>query len=108
MSKSIRQQLSEVQAKIAALQVKEAELTLKADSEVDLDAVQAGKTVTFNYGKAPNVRSLTGLVLGRKDPEAGAKGGSLVKVAIGEGFEAQVVTIYPQQVTAIAADPVAA
>lgn len=104
MAKSFRAQIADIDAKIAALQVTRAGLETKAAAEVDHAAVVEGRTITFNYGKGENVRTLTGLVLGRKDPEAGAKGAPLVKVAVGSGFDAQIVTIYPAQVTAIAAE----
>lgn len=101
MAKSIRQQIADIDTQIAKLQAKRDELVPQAANEVDTSEVQQGRTVTFKYGKGENVRVLTGLVLGRKDAEPGAKGGDLVKVAIGSGFDAQIVTIYPNQVTAV-------
>lgn len=105
MAKTIRQQITDIDTAIAKLQVKRVELEGKLASEVDTAAVQPGRTVTFEYGKGENKRTLTGLVLGRKDAEPGTKGGDLVKVAVGEGFDAQIVTIYPSNVSAIAPLP---
>lgn len=101
MAKSLRVQIADIDAKIEKLQVERVGLEAKLGDEVDTSAVQKGVSITFNYGKAPNVRSLDGLVLGRKDAEPGTKGGDLVKVAVGEGFDAQIVTIYPTAVTKI-------
>lgn len=98
MSKSIRAQLAAALTALAALEAKVAELKVAAENEVDTDAVQAGRQIAFEYGKGETKRELVGVVVGRKDPAAGEKGGSLVKVAVGEGFDSQVVTIYPQQV----------
>lgn len=100
MSKSIRTQLAAVLSQIATLTAKAEELKLLAANEIDTAAVQAGRVVEFEYGKGEGKRILVGVVVGRKDPAAGEKGGSLVKVAVGEGFDSQVVTIYPQQVKA--------
>lgn len=105
MAKSIRQQIADAVAKRDALNVTIASLEAKVGDEVDTAQVQAGRTVTFNYGKGETKKVLTGIVLGRKDAEAGSKGGDLVKVAVGEGFDALIVTIYPAQVTRI--EPVA-
>lgn len=104
--KSIQEQIKSKEAQIVKLQAAIAELEVKALNTVNYDDVQQGRIVTFNYGKAPNVRSLSGLVLGRKDKGEGVKGPDLVKVAVGSGFDAQVLTIFPQAVTAI--EPVAA
>lgn len=106
MAKSNRDRVAEIDAKIAKLNEERAKFLAAAENEVNHDDVQSGRTVTFNYGKAPNVRELTGLVLGRKEPEAGTKGAPLVKVAVGAGFEAQIVTIYPAQVTKVHAEEV--
>jgi hypothetical protein len=103
MAKSIRQQIADAVTKRDALNVIIAGLEAKVDSEVNTDEVQAGRTITFNYGKGETKKVLTGVVLGRKNAEPGTKGGDLVKVAVGEGFDALIVTIYPAQVTAIEA-----
>lgn len=102
MAKSIRQQIADLNEQIEKLTVKRTALEAQAASEVNTDDVQAGRTITFNYGKGDGKKVLTGLVLGRKNAEPGTKGGDLVKVAVGEGFDAIIATIYPSQVTAIA------
>lgn len=101
MAKTAIQQIADIDASIAKLQAKRAELEASAANEVDFDKVQAGAVVTFTYGKGETKRELTGQVLGRKNAEPGAKGGDLVRVAVGEGFDAQIVTVYPNFVTKI-------
>lgn len=100
MSKS-QQQLEALRARIADLQVKEAELLARIENEVDEDAVQAGVIVDFVHGKGANKQTLTGQVLGRKNAEPGQRGGDLVKVATGEGFDAMVLVINPGDVLKI-------
>lgn len=101
MAKSIRQQITDAVTKRDALNVVIAGLEAKLGQEVDTAAVQAGASITFNYGKGETRKVLSGVVLGRKDAEPGAKGGDLVRVAVGQGYEAMIVTINPGAVTGI-------
>ncbi len=101
MAQNAQQKLAAVKAKIAELTKSLPELEAAAANTVNEDNVQAGVNVQFIYGKGESKRTLVGMVLGRKDPAEGEKGGALVKVAIGTGFDAQIVTIYPANVTAI-------
>lgn len=110
MAQSNRQKLAAVVAQIALLTTKRDELTLAAANEVDYSKVIVGATVSFNYGKAPNVTVKSGSVVGVKEPAAGTKGATQVRVAVGEGFDAVLHTIYLPQITAItpvAAEPAA-
>lgn len=104
MAQSNRQKLAAVVAQIALLVTKRDELELAAANEVDYSKVVEGAEVTFNYGKAPNVASKTGSVVGVKEPAAGTKGATQVRVAVGSGFDAVLHTIYLPQITAIAAE----
>jgi hypothetical protein len=99
MAKNIRQQISDLTDKIAKLTQEKAALEVQAENVVDTAAVQPGRIVTFDYGKGETKRSLTGQVVGRKDVAEGVKGGDMVKVAVGEGFDALLLTIYPNVVT---------
>lgn len=105
--KSFQEQIKSKEAQIVKLQAAIVDLRTKAENSINYDEVQAGRTVTFNYGKAPNVRSLTGLVLGRKDKADGVKGPDLVKIAVGSGFDAQTLVVFPQAVTKIEPLPAA-
>jgi hypothetical protein len=102
MAQSAHQKLAAAKAQLALLTTKIEELTAAADKEVDFTKVVVGSEVTFNYGKAPNVVSKTGSVVGIKEPAAGTKGATQVKVAVGEGFDAVLHVIYLPQITAIA------
>lgn len=102
MAKSTRQQLADLDAAIAKLQVRRAALAqATATSDVDPDTVQAGMVVSFLYGKGEGRKTLRGTVVGRRDPEEGKKGGSFVKIAVGEGFDATLVSVCPNFVTVI-------
>jgi len=101
MGKSVRQQMADIDAKIEKLQVERAALEGKVADEVDTDLIQAGAIVSFLYGKGDNKTELTGQVLGRKNAEPGVKGGDFVKVAVGEGFDADVKTVGVYAVTKI-------
>lgn len=103
MAQSNRQKLAAVNAQIALLVAKQAELELAAANEVDYTKVVEGAEVSFNYGKAPNVTVKSGSVVGVKEPAAGTKGATQVRVAVGSGFDAVLHTIYLPQITAIVA-----
>jgi hypothetical protein len=101
MAQSNHAKVTALKAKIATLQTELAAAELAAANEVDPSKVVAGASVDFNYGKAPNVKTLTGLVLGVKVPGEGEKGGQQARVAVGQGFDAQTVTIYVASVTKV-------
>lgn len=107
MAKTIKQQIADIDTKIAALQVSRAGLEGKLVDEVDPAALQAGVFIEYTYGKGDTKRTLLGQILGRKDPAEGEKGSALLKVATGSGFDAIITTIYPAQVTNIVAAEVA-
>lgn len=98
MSKSFRAQLVDIDAKIAKLQAQRAEIAAKADSEVDFARVEQGTIITFEYGRAEKRRTLTGVVMGRKGQD---KGPDLLKVRVGEGFEAEIVQTLITSVTQV-------
>lgn len=101
MAKTNREKLASVNARIAKLQAEAVTLAANLGNEVDTSKIVAGRVVDFNYGKAPNLRPLTGQVVGVKASTPGEKGGTLVRVAVGEGFDAQIVTIFPSAVTRV-------
>lgn len=113
MAKSIRVQLATVIASIAALTVKKGELevALAASPEVNTDQAVAGAVIEFKYGKGENVKLKTGQVIARQDPVADdkgvVKGATQLRVATGEGMDAQLVTIYLAYITKIVSSPAA-
>lgn len=108
MAKTIREQIASIDAQVAKLAAKKVELEAKVGNEVDTTLIVAGATVDFNYGKSPNLRALTGQVVAVKPNEPGQKGGTLVKIAVGEGFDAQLVVVFPSAVTKVHAAAVSA
>lgn len=101
MAKNVHEVIAKKKAQIATLTAEVTALQAKADTEIDPALIVAGVKVDFNYGKAPSLRPLTGTVTGVKVSEPGQKGGTLVRIAVGEGFDAQVVTIFPSAVTKV-------
>jgi hypothetical protein len=99
MSASSKTKIALIDTQIAALQVKRAALVLESANEIDTDTADVGVTISFNYGKGENRTVRSGVVLGRKAAEG--KSPALIKVAIGQGFDAEIVTIFPAQITAI-------
>lgn len=107
MAQSIRAQLAAVIAAITKLEAKRDELKVKAENEINFDDVKPGRIVSFPYGKGDGKKTLTGPVLGVKAPNVGEKGPTLVRVAVGSGFDAQIVTVFLTQVESIQPLPVA-
>jgi hypothetical protein len=103
MAKSIRQQIADAEAAVAKLNEKITELRTKAESEVDPATIVGGAEVQFTHGKGDNKKTLTGTVLGVRHAVEGEKGGDFAKVAVGQGFDAQVLTIGFYQVTKVVA-----
>jgi hypothetical protein len=102
--------LEALNTKLAAAQAKVVELTTARDAlvlaqanGVNEDALQTGVEVTFNYGRGATRGARTGLIVGRKEAEG--KVGVQLRVAVGEGFDATVLTIYAADVTAIVPVP---
>lgn len=102
MAKTIREQIAAQEAIITKASDAITVLRAKLDSEVDPAALVEGANITFDYGKGDTKRSLTGTITGVKpaDP-AVAKSATLIRVAVGTGFDAQIVTIYPTNVTKV-------
>lgn len=105
MSASSKTKIALIDTQIAALQAKRVALVEASASEIDTDNATVGVTISFTYGKGDTKKVLSGVVLGRKDAEG--KSPALIKVAVGTGFDAQIVTIFPAQVTAIVAEEAA-
>lgn len=92
-------------AMIAKLQAEVLELQSQADNEVDPSTVVVGAAVEFIYGRAENKKSLAGVVTGVKSQE---KGGALVRIRVGEGFDEQTYTVFVNAVTKVVGDEPAA
>lgn len=103
------EKLVKIDAQIAALQQKRYNVendivTTKAAKVVVLPVT--GDVVAFSYGrKTPtsSPRELVGTVMGVKPASEvdGKRTPAMIKVTVGYGFDAEVLTIYPAQVSAI-------
>jgi len=98
----------------AALREKAAALIAKAvklettTEEVDDDekpALQyaAGDTVVFLFGRGENQVELSGKVLGIRVPQAGEKGGTVVKILTGEGYDQDIKGVFPSKILRVLA-----
>lgn len=101
MAQTTHQKLAALKAQAEKLKDEIAALEAKAALEVNPDLVIADAVVQFEHGKGDTKKSLEGAIVGRKDPAAGEKGGSQVKIAVGAGFDAAIYTVYVAAVTKI-------
>lgn len=98
MAKTRTEQIAEIDKKIETLTLRKTALQAQQDSLVNFADVQTGRVVDFPQGKGDNVRTYTGAVIGRKNAEKeGEK--DLIRVAVGDGFEAQIITLAVAKVT---------
>lgn len=95
--------LAALRARVAALQVKIAELEAKGEAG-DFIAKQ-GDVVVYLFGRGENVQEYTGTVLGVRQPAEGEKGGTIVKIITGEGYDAEVRGVFMSKVLRLASDP---
>ena len=95
---TFKQQLASINARIVNLTAKRDELIPLAAAEVDVAVVNIGDVITFRYGRGETKAVMTGTVLGLKVPAAGVKGGTIIKVFVGEGVDAEIVGIFPSQI----------
>jgi hypothetical protein len=75
---------------IAKLQAKLPELEAAAANEFDTSVVQPGVRVEVKFGRAEKVRTYIGTVIARKSQP---KGGDVLRVQAGEGFDATIITV---------------
>jgi hypothetical protein len=66
------------------------------NSQALINNVEAGDTVSFNFGRAEKKKTLTGTVTGVRDINLGRQ----VKVSVGEGFDAETKVIFARDITA--------
>ena len=107
--KTIRQQLADIDQKICDLTIKKTALEAKLSAEVNFDHIVPGAVIQFAHGKGEGRRTIEGTVVATKpaDP-AQPRSTPMVKVAFGEGFEAQFATTYFSTVTKVVSSPAAA
>lgn len=109
MAKSIHEQIKTVEAAIHVQHEKLKVLQALAANEVNPALIVPTATVTFDYGKGDTKRELTGTVTGVKQADpANPKSATMIRVAVGEGFDAQIVTIYTVNVKKVSAPAVEA
>lgn len=95
---SIQKQIADIDAKIATLTAKRAELQAEADKQFDVNKLKGGEVLVFNYGRGEKVAQKEGVVLGFKAPP---KQAAIIRVQIGTGVDAEIVTVFPSQVLAV-------
>lgn len=104
MAKSIKLQIIDLEEVISKAQVKIEELKVQQANEISEERLTPGVTIVFTYGKGDTKRDLTGQIVGVKPADAAdKKAATLLNVAVGEGFDAQLVKVYVAQVKQIVA-----
>lgn len=98
---SAKTKLQAVLDTIAKLQAKLPELELAAANEFDTDVVVPGTKVEVRFGRAEKVRSYIGTVVARKSQP---KGGDVLRVQAGEGFDATFITVSLANVVRVVGD----
>lgn len=99
---SNRAKLNALVAKRDKLNVEIAELEVLAANEIDTSTIEVGTRVVANYGRGDKARSVVAEVLGVRREEGKA---TLFKAKIGEGFDAEIVTLFESQVTGLYSEP---
>lgn len=99
---------ADIQKKIDALQVKLAEALAAEKNAITVDKLTAGTSVKFKFGKGEAAATLAGSVLGVVVPEAGAKGGTLVRLLTGTGVNTRVVSVFVSAITEVVTEEAAA
>lgn len=109
MAKSIKLQIIDLEEVIAKAKVRIEELKVQQANEISEDKLSPGVNIVFTYGKGDGKRDLEGQIVGVKpaDP-ADKKSATILNVAVGEGFDAQLVKVYVAQVKKIVVAEVAA
>jgi len=102
MAQSAHVKLAALRAQLAVLTAKITETEAAAANEVDFGLAVPGAVIEFNFGKGEKATVLTGSILGLNTPE---KGAAQAKVAVGEGFNADIKTIYLPYITKIVSSP---
>jgi len=95
--------IAALNARIATLQAKVAELIEKGDAG-DFVA-KVGDEVVYLFGRGENVQEYTGKVLGIRAPAEGEKGGTIAKIISGEGYDAEVRGVFVSKILRLASDP---
>ena len=105
MAKTIREQIAALDEQIKKLTDKKAELTTKLGDEIDPSALVPNTVIDFEHGKGDTKGIKTGRIIGRQEADPNNKKSSvMLKVAVGEGFDAQLVVTYPANVKKVHAE----
>jgi hypothetical protein len=107
VKKTRAERAAALREKAAALLAKAVKLETTTDDVEDDDkpALQysAGDTVAFLFGRGDNQVELSGKVLGIRVPQAGEKGGTVVKILTGEGYDQDIKGVFPSKILRVVA-----
>lgn len=92
-----KNKIAKINEHIAELEAKRAELEAKLATEVNLDEAVAGALVTITVGRGETKRELRGVIHGVKSNEKT----TFYKVLVGEGADAEFITVFGSQITAL-------
>lgn len=96
--------LLELPGKIAEL---EAKIATRGAGSSDDDVVDliVGDEYVFMFGRGESKTERTGKLIGTRVPPEGQKGGTIAKFIIGEGYDSEVVGVFPSAVLRNTKDP---
>lgn len=95
MANNVFQQLNTARARLAKIQAQIGALEIEAARFVNPSDLEQGVAVLVDYGRGDKARELAGVVLGTKVTE---KGTTLVRVKVGNAFDAETITVHLSQI----------
>ena len=98
MPKSVVDKILAIDTKIAAL-IDQRDALISRGEEVAPASLVPGASVVFAYGRGETRRELSGIITGVKPADQdNPKSSTLIRVAVGEGFDAKILTVYHSNV----------
>ena len=82
--------------KLVAAEALVAKLRAEINNEAIRNDIREGDAITFTFGRAEKKRELAGTIVGIKDDETQGK---LLRVMVGEGFDAEAYKVNVRDVT---------
>ena len=89
-----KEMIAVLEAKLAKLRAEPEAKEPKAKKVKEEYVPAVGDKVDFYFGRGDNRAVQSGVVLGIREPGEGEKGGRIVKVMVGEGYDADIKGVF--------------